>query len=126
MKKKGVSEIVAILLLIMIIIIAVVVIGFFTLNYLRGTEETSELRNQVNNANMRIIDVEFDASDPLTFSITFYSGPGMQELISESEEEVSKTYYILTEKIETEINEETEIILPDVSIVNVGDVSRSI
>lgn len=91
MKKKGISEAIAIILLIMVVIIVVAALSFFSLRFINKQEESITLMNLLQDINIRIENVYVNESDNQKMLITLSKGPGEQVVLGQTTETITHT-----------------------------------
>lgn len=123
MRKKGESELIAIVLLIMVVIMIISAFAFFYFRYTDEIAERAMVGQILNNADITIRDVTLKDSQNLT--ITFFSGPGFQILMNYSVKEVNYTYVNVTQIVNTTLTYEVISSSVNVSVVSVADLSGS-
>ncbi len=89
MKKKGDSEIIAILLLILIVIFIMSLLIFFVMKFLNQQEAEIEIQSELQDIDLNIDDIEFDSTDNQKMTLVLSKGQGSQILINLSEQNYS-------------------------------------
>jgi flagellar basal body-associated protein FliL len=89
MKKKGDSEIIAIVLLIMIVIFIMTLLIIFVMRFMNEQEEQIRLQNEIQEGDLDIDDIEFDSSDNQKMTLVLSKGQGAQILVNLSNQTYS-------------------------------------
>jgi len=89
MKKKGDSEIVAIVLLIMVVIFIIALLIVFVMRFLNEQEDEITSQVELQDTDLDIEDVEFDPADNQKLTLVLSKGQGGQVLVNLSEQNYS-------------------------------------